>query len=107
MGPKSTISPWNSASSLVQISRIASTRSRSSRQRSFGSVPWFSISSRFQPPPTPKSTRPPETKSRLATAFAVVIGSRSTTSTIPKPSKRRLEFSAAMVSATKGSRVRL
>ncbi len=50
-----------------------------------GSVPWFRISSRFQPPPTPNSNRPPESASSEATALAVTIGSRSTTRQIPVP----------------------
>jgi len=39
MGPKSTSSPWYSATSLVQISFIASMRSRSSLQRVSNRVP--------------------------------------------------------------------
>src|SRR3712207_7244502 len=65
MGSKSTYRPWNSGSSLVQISIIARRRSSVSLPRVLGSVPWFSISSRFQPTPTPKTARPPETRSRL------------------------------------------
>ena len=55
IGSKSTCSPWNSASSCVQISFMASTRSRMIEKRRRGSVPWLRISSRFQPPPTPNS----------------------------------------------------
>ena len=51
---KSTSCPWYSASSLVQISITAWTRSVSSRIRVFGSVPWLRISWRFQPAPTPR-----------------------------------------------------
>ena len=58
IGSKLTNSPWNSASSSLQISFIARTRSRSSRQRVWKSVPWFSISSTFQPPPMPNRKRP-------------------------------------------------
>ena len=52
-----------------------------------GFVPWLTISSRFQPAPTPKSTRPPERWSRLATSFAVMIGSRSVTRQMPLPTR--------------------
>ena len=45
---------------------IASTRSRMIANRRAGSVPWFRISSRFQPAPTPNSSRPPVSRSRLA-----------------------------------------
>jgi len=38
-------------------------------------VPWWAISSRFQPAPTPKSNRPPERTSIEATSFAVMIRS--------------------------------
>ena len=57
---KLTNSPWYSASSLVQISCMAAIRSRSTFQRVAKSVPWCAISSAFQPPPMPKSTRPRE-----------------------------------------------
>jgi hypothetical protein len=67
---------------------IASIRSRRIFQRSFGSVPWFSISSSFQPPPMPKRKRPPEMKSTLAISFASVMGSRSMTRQMPVPMSR-------------------
>ena len=41
IGSKSTNSPWNSASSFVQISFMARMRSRMSAKRRFGSVPWL------------------------------------------------------------------
>ena len=84
---------------------MASTRSRSSRKRDLKSVPWFSISSAFQPPPMPKSMRPPETKSRLATSLAVVIGSRSMIRQMPVPTLSRVVTAAAVASATNGSSV--
>ena len=46
---KSTNSPWNSASSFVHSCFIARIFSRTSLRRVFGSTPWFSISSWFQP----------------------------------------------------------
>ena len=48
------------------------------------------ISSRFQPAPTPNSTRPFEIVSSVATSLAMTIGSRWITSTTPKPSFRPL-----------------
>ena len=71
------------ASSSVQIAFIASTRSRMRRKRVAGSVPWLRISSRFQPAPTPKIRRPPDSRSTLATSLAVTIGSRSMTRQMP------------------------
>ncbi len=49
MGPKSTWRPWNSASSCVQIARIACTRSSMPAQRVGGSRPWLAISSGIHP----------------------------------------------------------
>src|SRR5262245_24141105 len=100
---KLTKSPWNFGSFLVQISFIASTRSRSRRQRDLNAVPWFSISSAFQPPPIPNSTRPPESRSSVATSLAMVIGSRSITRQMPVPSFRRFVAAPAAISATNGS----
>ncbi len=57
-----------------------------SRKRRSGSVPWLRISSRFQPAPTPNRKRPFESRSTVATSFAVVIGSRSTIRQMPVPS---------------------
>ena len=85
IGSKSTNSPWYSASSCVQIAFIASMRSRMRLKRRRGSVPWLRISSRFQPAPTPNRTRPPESASIEATAFAVMIGSRCGTRQTPEP----------------------
>ena len=103
IGSKSTNSPWNSASSWVQISFMARMRSRMSEKRRFGSVPWLRISSRFQPPPTPNSKRPPDRKSSEATSLAVVIGSRSTTRQMPVPSRSFVVACATVASATNGS----
>ena len=61
IGSKSTNSPWYSAGSSAQIAFIASMRSRINFHRVSNAVPWFSISSAFQPPPTPKRNRPFET----------------------------------------------
>jgi hypothetical protein len=82
---------------------IASTRSASSRIRVRGSVPWFSISSRFQPAPTPNSKRPPERRSIEAVSLAVMIGSRSTTRQMPLPTRSREVEAAAAVRETKRS----
>jgi hypothetical protein len=54
------------------------------------SVPCLDISSRFQPPPIPKSARPPETKSTLASSLASRMGSRSMTRHTPVPSLIRV-----------------
>ena len=72
-------------------------------KRSLNGVPWFSISGTFHPAPKPTSTRPPDTRSRLATAFAVVIGSRCGSSMIPKPSRSVVVVAAAAVRVTNGS----
>ena len=85
---------------------MASTRSRMIEKRRRGSVPWLRISSRFQPPPTPNSKRPPESRSSDATAFAVMIGSRSTTRQMPVPMRSRSVACATVASATNGSCVR-
>src|ERR1700685_3120632 len=70
MRSKLTNSPLKLASLSVQIAFIASILSAISRIRVRGSVPWFRISSRFQPAPTPNSNRPPERWSIDATSFA-------------------------------------
>ena len=51
----------------------------------------------------PKTNRPPESTSRLATALAVVIVSRSMIRQMPVPSLILFVLIAAAVSATKGS----
>ena len=68
-----------------------------------GSVPWFSISSRFHPAPTPTSTRPPDMWSMLAISFAVTIGSRCAMRQMPLPTRRDVVAIAAAVSATNTS----
>ena len=55
---------------------IASIRSRPSLWRVLNTVPWFSISSWFQPLPTPNRNRPLDTRSSEDTNLAVTIGSR-------------------------------
>ena len=72
-------------------------------KRRAGSVPWLRISSRFQPAPTPNSTRPPERWSMLATSLAVTIGSRSMTRQMPLATRSRVVATAAAVIATKRS----
>ena len=52
-GEKLTNSPSKDASSSVHSARIASTFSRVTARRRFGSTPWCSISSSFQPTPMP------------------------------------------------------
>ena len=66
-------------------------------------MPWLRISSRFQPAPTPNSSRPPVSRSTLAAAFAVTIGSRSITRQIPVPSLIRSVAAPAAIRATNGS----
>ena len=95
--------PWYSASSWVQIAFIASTLSRMRLKRVLGSVPWFAISSMFQPAPTPNRKRPPEIWSSVATSFAVTIGSRSMIRQTPVPTLRRSVAAAAAVRPTNGS----
>jgi hypothetical protein len=65
----------------------------------------LAISSRFQPPPTPKRKRPFETRSIEATCLAVWMGSRCTTRQMPVASRIFRVTAAAAVSATNGSRV--
>ena len=69
----------------VQICFNAASCSSISAPRVVGSVPWLRISSRFHPTPTPKATRPSDTRSRLATCFAVWMTSRWGSSAIPVP----------------------
>src|SRR4029077_13257709 len=52
----------------------------------------------------PKRNRPFDTKSMLATSFASVIGSRSTTRQMPVPRRSVVVIDAAAASATNGSR---
>ena len=82
---------------------MARTRSRISRMRVRGSVPWLAISSRFQPAPTPNSKRPPERWSRLATSLAVMIGSRSVTRQMPLPTRSDEVAASEVASATNRS----
>ncbi len=66
-------------------------------------MPWFSISSAFQPMPMPNRNRPLDSRSSEATSFAVWIGSRWFTRQTPVPSRSVLVTAAAWVSETKGS----
>ncbi len=84
---------------------MASTRSRMRPKRRAGSVPWSAISSWFQPAPTPNSTRPSDSTSRLATSLAVWMGSRWTTRAMPVPNFRVLVALAMAPRVTNGSRV--
>ena len=75
------------------------------RKRVSNFVPWFSISSTFQPAPMPNSKRPPEIRSSVATVFAVTIGSRSVSRLMPVPSRSFLVRGGRGDGATKGSSV--
>ena len=66
-------------------------------------VPWFSISSWFQPPPIPNRKRPPDTWSIEATSFAVWIASRCCTKSTPVPSLMVRVAWLAAASTTNGS----
>ena len=102
---KLTISPLNAASSSVHKAFMARTRSRISLKRVSYAAPWLSISSTFQPPPIPRVTRPFDIMSRLATTFAVTIGSRCGIRLIPVPIFRLVVAAAAKDSEMNGSRV--
>ena len=102
-GSKATISPWYSAVDFVQSAFIASMRSRTSLWRVVKTVPWFSISSWFQPLPTPNRKRPPDSRSSEATALAVWIGSRWFTRQTPVPTLSVVVAAAAAVRVTNGS----
>ena len=82
---------------------MASTRSRSNAKRVPYCAPWSSISSTFQPPPMPRMNRPPESASRLATDFAVTMGSRCGIRQMPVPSLSVSVAAAANDSDTNGS----
>jgi hypothetical protein len=103
IGSKSTNSPWNSASSCVQICRMAVMCSSILRVLVRGSTPWLAISSRFHPGPTPSSNRPRAIRSRLATVLARLIGSCWTTRETAVPSAIRSVTIAIAASATNGS----
>ena len=103
IGAKSTCLPWYSGLDWVQISFMASTRSRITAMRCLKSVPWLRISSAFQPAPMPNRKRPFETRSRVATLFAVWSGSRCTTRQMPVATFSVVVTAAAAASATKGS----
>ena len=72
---------------------IARARSLITRKRVAKAVPWFSISSAFQPAPMASSKRPPDRRSSVAASFALTIGSRSVRRQIPVP--RRIVLVAA------------
>ncbi len=103
MGGNFTNWPAYSGFDLDQIARMASTRSRMTSKRDANSVPWSAISSAFQPAPIPNRKRPPDTWSRVATAFAVWIGSRCTTRHTPVATRRVVVAAAAAASVTNGS----
>ena len=86
---------------------MASTFSRMRRKRVEGSVPCASISSSFQPPPMPRTTRPFEIWSRVATSLAVWIGSRWGMRAIAVPTFRFSVTAAAAARETNGSNMLL
>ena len=102
---KCTNLPCHAGSSSCHSVLMACARSLITWKRVANAVPWCSISSAFQPAPMPSSKRPPESRSRLAAAFAVVSGSRSVSRQMPVPTRSVFVAAAAAVSATKGSRV--
>ena len=102
---KFTNSPWYSGSSLVQIVFIASMRSRASLCRVAKTVPWFSISSWFQPLPTPNRKRPFESWSIDETSLAVTIGSRWVSRAMPVPTFSVVVTVAAVFSTRNGSMI--
>ena len=75
------------------------------RKRVSNTVPWFPISSAFQPAPMPNSKRPFEIRSRLATALAVTIGSCSVSRQMPVPRRSLVVTAAAAARLTNGSSV--
>ena len=66
-------------------------------------MPWFSISSWFQPLPTPNRKRPSESWSMDETTLAVTIGSRWVSSAMPVPTLSFVVTVAAVLSARNGS----
>ena len=105
MRSKSTNSPWKEASSLRPDLAHGQHALAHDAKRRAGSVPWLRISSRFQPAPMPSSKRPPERWSSEAASWASMIGSRSTISAMPVPTRRRSVVAAIALSDTNGSSV--
>ena len=97
-------SPLNSDSSSVHSIFMTFRYSRVRWARRSQGTPSAVNSSASQPTPTPKSKRPPDSLSRLATSLAVTSGLRSGTRQMPVPSRRVLVCAAAYVSAANGSR---
>ena len=104
MASKLTHFPEKAASSCVQMARMASRCSTARLHRVSNSTPWFSISSRFHPAPTPSMNRPPEIRSRVAICLASVMGSWLATSAMPVPSRIDEVTAAAAVSTRNGSK---
>ena len=65
---------------------MASMRSHMIETRYRGSAPWLAISSRFQPAPTPTTTLPSDSWSRVEICLATTIGSWSGSTSVPIPS---------------------
>ena len=78
-------------------------RSRASLWRLAKTVPWFSISSWFQPLPTPNRKRPLESWSIDETTLAVTMGSRWVSRAMPVPTLSFVVTVAAVLSARNGS----
>src|SRR5712692_9651153 len=87
----------------VQIVFMASRCSVNTCQRRLGGTPGCSISSLFQPAPTPKRNRPFEIRSKEATRFACAMGSCSVTSETPVPSLSVVVTATAAANPMKGS----
>ena len=78
-------------------------RSRASLWRLSKAVPWFSISSWFQPLPTPNRKRPWESWSIVDTTLAVTMGSRCVSRAMPVPTLSLVVTVAAVFSTRNGS----
>ena len=66
-------------------------------------VPWFSISSEFQPAADAEEEAAARQASRVATSLAVVMVSRSMIRQMPVPILSRFVAAAAAISETNGS----
>ena len=103
---KFTYSPAKLASSRVHSSLQARIFSRTTLRRRPMSTPWLSISSWFQPYPTPKRKRPFDNWSSVATSFASHNGSRWATRVMPVANLIDVVTAAAAARARNWSCVR-
>ena len=76
--PRATAPAWPARARGLTLRRVAQA------------TPWSAISSSFQPKPMPSTKRPPESRSSVATALAVTIGSRWAGSRMPVPRMQAL-----------------